>query len=89
MTLIKLLMLLLIAFVCGSIGARLAGSDNRGCFTSIVLGFIGALIGSWLSTKLGIEDFLYFRSIPIFWSIIGSAVFVAVINLVSGGSGKR
>jgi len=89
MTLIKFLILLIIAFICGSVGARLAGSGNKGCFTSIILGFIGALIGSWLSGKLGIKDFFYFRSIPILWSIVGAAVFVAVINLISGGSGKK
>lgn len=89
MTLIKFLILLLIAFICGSVGARLAGSGNKGCFTSIILGFIGALIGSWLSEKLGIADFIYFKKIPIFWSIIGAAVFVAVINLISGSSGRK
>ncbi len=90
MTLISLIILLFIAFVCGSIGASLAGSGSKGCVTSIVLGFIGALIGGWLSRKLGIGDFLYIKSIPILWSIIGSAVFVAIINLISGGnSGKK
>jgi uncharacterized membrane protein YeaQ/YmgE (transglycosylase-associated protein family) len=89
MTLIKFLILLLIAFICGSVGAKLAGAGNKGCFTSIILGFIGALIGSWLSEKLGITDFIYFRSIPVLWSIAGAAIFVAVINLISGGSGRK
>ncbi|MCI0471915.1 MAG: GlsB/YeaQ/YmgE family stress response membrane protein [Candidatus Aminicenantes bacterium] len=89
MTLIRFLILLFIAFVCGSVGARIAGSGGKGCFTSIILGFIGALIGSWLSGKLGIDDLLYFKNIPVFWSIIGAAVFVAVINLISGSSGRK
>jgi uncharacterized membrane protein YeaQ/YmgE (transglycosylase-associated protein family) len=86
---IKLLILLLIAFICGSLGARLAGSSKKGCFTSIALGFIGAMIGSWLSRKMEISDLLYVRDIPILWSIVGSALFVAVINLISGGSSGR
>jgi len=86
---IKLLILLLIAFICGSLGASLAGSSKKGCFTSIVLGFIGAMIGSWLSRELEIDDLLYFRGIPILWSIVGSALFVAFINLISGGNSKR
>ena len=84
---IRLLILLLIASICGSIGAGLAGSRSKGCLTSIILGFIGALIGSWISKNVGIEDFLYIRNIPVFWSIIGSAIFVAVLNLI-GGNGK-
>ncbi len=87
---IKLLILLLIAFICGSLGARLAGSSKKGCFASIALGFIGAMIGSWLSRELEIGDLLYVKNIPILWSITGSALFVAVINLISGGSsGKK
>jgi uncharacterized membrane protein YeaQ/YmgE (transglycosylase-associated protein family) len=83
---LKILILLLIAFICGSLGASLAGSSKKGCLASIALGFIGAMIGSWLSHKLEIRDLLYVRDIPILWSIVGSALFVAVINLISGGS---
>jgi uncharacterized membrane protein YeaQ/YmgE (transglycosylase-associated protein family) len=86
---IRFLLLLLIAFICGSLGASLAGSSKKGCFVSIVLGFIGAMIGGWLSDKLDTGDLLYIRGIPVFWSIIGSALFVAVINLITGGSGKK
>lgn len=86
---IRFLLLLLIAFICGSLGASLAGSSKKGCFVSIVLGFIGAMIGGWLSDKLHTGDLLYIRGIPVFWSIIGSALFVAVINLITGGSGKK
>lgn len=86
---IRLLLLLLIAFVCGSLGASLAGSSKKGCFVSIILGFIGALIGGWLSDKLNTGDLLYIRGIPVFWSIIGSALFVAVINLITGGGGRK
>ncbi|MGD2090752.1 MAG: GlsB/YeaQ/YmgE family stress response membrane protein [Candidatus Aminicenantes bacterium] len=83
---IKILILLIIAFFCGSIGASLAGASKKGCVTSIALGFIGALIGSWISRKLQIPELLAIQGIPIVWSIIGSALFVAVINLISGGN---
>jgi len=83
-TVLGFFILLLVAAVCGSIGAGLAGHTPRGCLTSIVLGLAGALIGTWLSRELGIRDFLYFQRIPIFWSIVGSALFVAVIGLLTG-----
>ena len=86
---IRLLILLFIASICGSIGAGLAGSSSKGCFTSIILGFIGALIGSWISKTVGIDDFLYIRNIPVFWSIIGSALFVTVLNLLDGNKKKK
>lgn len=86
---IKILILLVIAFICGSIGASLAGASKKGCLTSIVLGFIGAIIGQWLSRQVDIGDILYFRGIPILWSIVGAALFVALLNLISGGDSKK
>ena len=45
MTLVGLLVLLLIAAICGGIGQSLAGYSLGGCLVSIVVGFIGAWIG--------------------------------------------
>ncbi|MFH1940670.1 MAG: GlsB/YeaQ/YmgE family stress response membrane protein [bacterium] len=89
MTLLGFFVLLLVAAVCGSIGASIAGHSYRGCLTNIALGLIGAFIGSWLSRELGIRDFIYLARIPIVWSIIGSALFVAVIGLLSGRNRKK
>jgi uncharacterized membrane protein YeaQ/YmgE (transglycosylase-associated protein family) len=52
------------------------------------LGFIGALIGGWISRQVGVGDLLYIRGIPIIWSIVGAAIFVAFLNLISGGGSK-
>ena len=42
MTLMGFFILLVIAFVCGSIAQALAGGGRGGCLVSIALGFIGA-----------------------------------------------
>jgi uncharacterized membrane protein YeaQ/YmgE (transglycosylase-associated protein family) len=89
MTFLGFLILLIVAALCGSIGAGLAGFTNKGCLTSIILGLIGALIGTWLSRILHIPDFLYLQRIPVFWSIAGAAVFVALLNLLGGKRSKR
>jgi uncharacterized membrane protein YeaQ/YmgE (transglycosylase-associated protein family) len=87
MTLMGFLVLLLVAGICGSIGQAIAGYSAGGCFVSIALGFIGALIGMWMSRKLGLPE-LFVISIggerfPVIWSIIGAALFVAVLSLVT------
>jgi uncharacterized membrane protein YeaQ/YmgE (transglycosylase-associated protein family) len=89
MSIIGLLILLLVAAIIGSIGAALAGRSYQGCLTNIALGFIGAIIGSWLSSELGIRDIFYFYRIPVIWSVVGSAIFVAIISLFGAGNGKR
>ncbi len=54
---------------------------------SIALGFIGALLGPWMAHQLKLpEPFMLHisgQSFPVLWSIIGAAVFVAIIHLVS------
>lgn len=85
--LIQILVLLLIAGVCGALGQAITGYSHGGCLVSIALGFIGALLGSWIAGALGLPELLPIRvggmSFPIIWSIIGAALFVAVINLIS------
>ena len=87
MTLTHLLILLLIAGICGSIGKAIAGYSRGGCLVSIALGFIGAIVGVWLADALNLPNLFSVNiggeSFPIIWSIIGSALFVAVISLIS------
>ena len=89
MTLIDLLILLLVAGVCGALGQAISGYSRGGCLVSIALGFIGALIGMWLARQLGLPELLMLpiggKSFPVVWSIIGSALFVAVISLIARG----
>ena len=85
--LIQLLLLLLVAGICGAIGQAITGYSHGGCLVSIALGFIGALLGSWLAGKMGLPELVALPvggvHFPIVWSIIGAALFVAVINLIS------
>jgi uncharacterized membrane protein YeaQ/YmgE (transglycosylase-associated protein family) len=87
MSLLNILLLLLVAAVCGSIGQALAGYSVGGCLMSTIVGFIGAWLGSWLSVQLGLpEPFTISiggETFPILWSIIGSALFVAVLALIT------
>lgn len=91
MTLIDLIILLLVAGVCGALGQSIAGYSRGGCLVSIALGFIGAIVGVWVARNLGLPEFYALRiggnSFPIIWSILGSALFVAVISLLTRGRG--
>jgi uncharacterized membrane protein YeaQ/YmgE (transglycosylase-associated protein family) len=93
MSLTQILILVFIAAICGSIGKAIVGYSRGGCLVSIALGFIGAVIGSWIAVKLGLPMIFSIRvgyqRFPVIWAIIGSAVFVAFINLLSGGRGRR
>ena len=92
MTLIGFLVLLLIAAICGAIGQSLAGYDLGGCLVSIVVGFIGAWIGLWLSGKLGLPELFTIniegKPFPIIWAVIGSTIFTLVMALIRRAIGR-
>jgi len=83
----NLVLLLLIAGVCGALGQAITGVSRGGCLVSIALGFIGALVGLWLARLLGLPELFTVsvggKSFPILWSIIGSALFVAVNSFIA------
>jgi uncharacterized membrane protein YeaQ/YmgE (transglycosylase-associated protein family) len=87
MSIESFLILLLVAGICGAVGQAIAGYSRGGCLVSIALGFIGALVGSWLAGAIGLPEVFAVsiggRPFPIIWSIIGAAIFVAIISLLT------
>lgn len=87
MTLIELLILLVIAAICGGIGQSLVGYSTGGCLTSIVVGIIGAYLGLWVARQFGLPEILPLAiggtTFPIVWSVIGSAILSAILGLIN------
>jgi uncharacterized membrane protein YeaQ/YmgE (transglycosylase-associated protein family) len=87
MTILDLIVLLIIAGLCGALGQAITGFSRGGCIVSIAIGFIGALLGMWLARQFGLPELFAIQigttSFPIIWSIIGSALFVAIISLLT------
>ena len=87
MNLLEFLLLLLIAGVCGALAQSIAGYSHGGCLTSIALGFIGALLGTWLARLAKLPDLFTIQvgnaQFPILWSIIGGALFAALIAFLT------
>ena len=93
MDLVSLLVLLLIAGICGAVGQSLAGYSLGGCAVSIVVGFVGALLGGWLAGALGAPTLLTLDSVrlggepfPIIWAVIGSALFALGVGFLRRSS---
>lgn len=86
-TLTGLLFILIVAAIIGAIGRAIAGDVRGGFFVSIAIGFIGGLLGPWIAKKLGLAEPFVLQvaghSFPVIWSIVGAALFVALIHLVS------
>jgi uncharacterized membrane protein YeaQ/YmgE (transglycosylase-associated protein family) len=79
----ELLLLLIVAGIAGAIGRGVAGDSRGGIIVSIALGFVGAVLGSWMATQMGLPELLMVRvggrPFPVVWAILGAALFVAVL----------
>ncbi|MEX0609447.1 MAG: hypothetical protein WD016_13490 [Balneolaceae bacterium] len=86
------LLLLLIAAICGGIGQSISGYSFGGCLISAGVGFIGAVIGIWIANNLGLPELwtvdIDGNPFPIIWSIIGAALFTAVLGAVIRGKNR-
>jgi uncharacterized membrane protein YeaQ/YmgE (transglycosylase-associated protein family) len=92
-TLTGLILLLIIAGICGAIGRAIGGGTRGGFLVSIVVGFVGALFGMFIAREMRLPEVLLVNidghSFPILWSIIGAALFVALVHLLSRGAPGR
>jgi uncharacterized membrane protein YeaQ/YmgE (transglycosylase-associated protein family) len=87
MSLLGFLLLLLIAAISGALGQALAGYSLGGCLVSTIVGLIGGYIGWWLATQFGLPAILTVniegQPFPVVWAVIGSAIFAAIIGLLT------
>jgi len=83
----SLIILLIVAGLAGAIGQWLVGYSRGGLLTSIALGFIGALLGSWVARQFRLPEIFALHigrtNFPVVWAIIGAALFVAILGLLT------
>lgn len=88
MSLLELLVLLVIAGIAGAVAEFLVGFSPGGFVVSVIIGVIGAFIGTWLARQLGLPPILTItindQTFPIAWAVIGSLVLVGALRLLRG-----
>lgn len=88
MSLLELLVLLVIAGIAGAIAEYLVGFTPGGFLVSIIIGVIGAYIGTWLARQFGLPPILTIRInqivFPVVWAVVGALVLVAVLSMLRG-----
>ncbi len=85
MSLTGIVILLVIAGIVGGLGQALAGYSVGGCLMSIVVGFVGAFVGIWLTRQLGLPELFSIsvegEAFPVVWGVIGSAILSLILSL--------
>lgn len=80
----SLLILLLLAGICGVLAQVITGYSRGGFLFSIGVGFIGALVGRWLASVLGLPEIIPLNvggyTFPILWAVVGSIILVGLFE---------
>jgi uncharacterized membrane protein YeaQ/YmgE (transglycosylase-associated protein family) len=75
---------IIIGLLAGWIAGTVTRGRGFGCLVDVVLGLIGAVIGGWIFTRLGITTFGFIGSLAA--ATLGAIVLVAIARLFAGGS---
>ncbi len=97
MGLLELLLLLVIAGICGALAELVVGFSPGGFIASVVIGVVGAYLGSWLAPRIGLLPVLpVSRLLPgiaydfdLMWAILGAILLLLIISLVRGVGRSR
>jgi uncharacterized membrane protein YeaQ/YmgE (transglycosylase-associated protein family) len=91
--LLELLILLVIAGICGAIAEFVVGFNPGGLLISIIVGVVGAYLGSWIAGLLHLPALLRIpiggMAIDLLWSVIGSILLLLVLIALRGGRRYR
>jgi uncharacterized membrane protein YeaQ/YmgE (transglycosylase-associated protein family) len=74
---------LVVGLIAGWLAGKVARGRGFGCIANVILGLVGAVLGGWIFTKLGIFGGGLIYSIAA--ATIGAVVLVAIGRLFAGG----
>jgi uncharacterized membrane protein YeaQ/YmgE (transglycosylase-associated protein family) len=75
---------IIIGLLAGWIAGTVTRGRGFGCLVDVVLGLIGAVIGGWIFTRLGITTFGFGFIGSLAAATVGAVVLVAVARLFAG-----
>ena len=75
---------IIIGLIAGWLTGKLMRGEGYGMFADILLGLVGAVIGSWIFSALGI--FVYGRIGFLAMALVGAIVLVGIVHLVRSPS---
>lgn len=85
MTVLEFVIFLLVGAICAAIAQSILGV-RTGLLGSIVIGWLGAFVGTYIARKVGMPELFVLRIgtgvVPIVWTIVGSFVLVAIVGLL-------
>jgi uncharacterized membrane protein YeaQ/YmgE (transglycosylase-associated protein family) len=73
---------LIVGLIAGWVAGTVTRGRGFGCMVDVILGLVGAVIGGWIFTKLGIPTWGFWGSLAA--AIVGAVLLVAIARLFAG-----
>ncbi len=73
----------IIGLIAGWLAGKVSRGQGFGCIANILIGLVGAVLGGWIFTKLGIFGGGMIYSIAA--ATLGAVILVTIARLFSGG----
>lgn len=93
MTVLGFLLLVLIGAICGAIAEMIVGWSPGGFLASVVVGFVGAVLGGWLARVLHLPSVLAVNiegyTIEILWTVLGAILLLLIVSLFRRSAYRR
>jgi len=86
MTLDQILIICLVGVVAGFLASHVMSGRGYGLVGDLVVGILGALVGSFLFAKIGIVASSLLSEILI--AFVGALLLIGVLRLATGGAGR-
>lgn len=78
---------LIVGLIAGALASMVMRGGGYGIVGDIVVGLIGAFIGGFLASLLGVSSSNILVTILI--AFIGACILIALLRLISGGTSRR
>jgi uncharacterized membrane protein YeaQ/YmgE (transglycosylase-associated protein family) len=77
---------ILVGLVAGVLASIAMGGTGYGIVGDIIIGIVGAFVGGWIFSKLGVHTPFSGLAGTIFVAFIGAVVLLFVLRLIRGGT---
>ncbi len=84
-----LLTWLIVGLVAGVLASLLMGGSGYGLIGDIIIGIVGAFVGSWIFRQLGTDTPFGGLAGVIFVAFIGAVALLFVLRLIRGATVRR
>ena len=73
---------IVLGLIAGFIGSKLVNKTGEGFFLDIALGIVGAIVGGWLFSLVGMGGVTGLNIYSLIVAVVGSVVFLVVYHAI-------